>query len=33
MHKKFLGFVATLTPRPELVKKFGETVENVWFER
>jgi hypothetical protein len=27
MHKKFLGFVATLTPRPKLVKKFPEMVE------
>jgi hypothetical protein len=27
MHKKFLGFVATLTTRPKLVKKFPEMVE------
>jgi hypothetical protein len=27
MHKKFLGFVATLTPRPKLVKKFPEMVD------
>jgi hypothetical protein len=31
MHKKFLGFVATLTPIPELVKRFRETVESVFF--
>jgi hypothetical protein len=33
MHAKFLDFVATLTPRPELVKMFRETVERVWVER
>jgi hypothetical protein len=33
MHEKFLDFVATLTPRPELVKMFRETVESVWVER
>jgi hypothetical protein len=33
MHAKFLEFVATLTPRPELVKMFRETVESVWVER
>jgi hypothetical protein len=33
MHRQFLDFVATLTPRPELVKTFRETVERVWVER
>jgi hypothetical protein len=33
MDAKFLGFVATLTPRPELVKMLRETVESVWVER
>jgi hypothetical protein len=33
MNAKFLGFVATLTPRPELVKMLRETVESVWVER
>jgi site-specific DNA recombinase len=33
MHEQFLDFVSTLTPRPELVKMFRETVESVWVER
>jgi hypothetical protein len=33
MHEKFLDFVATITPRPDLMKMFRETVESVWVER
>jgi site-specific DNA recombinase len=33
MHGQFLDFVAALTPRPELVKMFRETVQRVWVER
>jgi site-specific DNA recombinase len=33
MHREFLDFVATLTPRPKLVKMFRETVESVWVDR
>jgi hypothetical protein len=32
-HANLLDFVSTLTPRPELVKIFRETVESVWVER
>jgi site-specific DNA recombinase len=33
MHEQFLDFVSTLTPKPELVKMFRETVESYWVER
>jgi hypothetical protein len=33
MHEQFLDFASTLTPRPELVKMFRETLESGWVER